>query len=192
MNWTIGRKFSAGFGAILAILGGVGWMTVHAMRSSAAQMDGIAQGYLPEIRLATAFESEILNARIFFIYHVTIQKSGALASGWEHFEKARGLMPKLADHVAGSPELQPLRKTTTELAASFATYETALRQILETVKNHRNRGPAFDAMLKEWARLGGIMVKTAGELRTVSDAGAVAPPSAASLPGWGAFWEAFF
>jgi len=43
-------------------------------------MSELAQAQLPELALATAFERDMLNARIFFIYHVTIQKPGALAS----------------------------------------------------------------------------------------------------------------
>jgi ABC-type transporter Mla subunit MlaD len=165
MHWTIGRKLSAGFAGIILTLAALGALAVITMRSSAKAMTGIAREYLPEMKLASAFESEILNARIFFIYHVTIQKPGALSAGWEHFEKARALMPNLTAQAAGSPELEKLRQPTADLAADFATYERSLREILETVKSHRNKGPAFDAMIKEWARLGGKMVNAAAELR---------------------------
>ena len=147
------------------MLAALGALTVMKMRTSVKAMTGIAREYLPEMKLASAFESEILNARIFFIYHVTIQKPGALSAGWEHFEKARALMPRLAAQAAGSPELEQLRQPTADLASDFVIYERSLREILETVKNHRNQGPAFDALIKEWARLGGKMVNTAAELR---------------------------
>jgi methyl-accepting chemotaxis protein len=168
VHWTIGKKLAAGFAAIILILSTVGILSAVAMRRSSEAMDGIAHQHFPEMRLATAFESEILNARIFFIYHVTIQKPGALNAGWEHFRKARELMPQLTAQAKTSPELESLRKPTAGLAADLDAYEVSLNAILETVKNHRNKGPAFDAMIKEWAGLGGKLVTAAADLNRVS------------------------
>jgi methyl-accepting chemotaxis protein len=163
-NWTIGKRFAAAFAAIILILGAAGMFSALMMRRSSASMTQFAREYLPELRLATAFEREILNARIFFIYHVTIQKPGALNSGWEHFRKARVLMPQLTAQVAASPHLDGLRSQTAELASDLDTYEVSLNKILETVKNRQNEGPAFAALITEWARLGGKLVTSAGNL----------------------------
>ncbi len=167
-KWTIGKKLAAAFAAIIIALGSAGAISGVVMQHGSHAMTGISHEYLPEMRLATAFESEILNARIFFIYHVTIQKPGALNSGWDHFKKAQELMPQLNAQVAASPELQSLRKPTAELAGDLTAYEASLKDILEIVRTHRNRGRAFDARTKEWARLGGKLVTTAGDLRRVS------------------------
>jgi len=56
----------------------VGLVGVCAMWSASHAMSEISRQQLPAMRLATAFERETLNARISFIYHVTIQKPGAL------------------------------------------------------------------------------------------------------------------
>jgi len=167
-NWTIGKKFGAAFAAIILVLGGGGVLSTILMQRSSTAMTEIAHQFLPETRLATAFEREILTARIFFIYHVTIQKPGALDSGWEHYRKARELMPKLSQQVSASSELAGLAKQTADLAADLETYDGSLHKILETVKNHQNKGPAFTALLTEWARLGGKLVTSAADLSRLS------------------------
>ena len=167
-NWTIGKKLGAAFAGIIFGFGGAGAMSSVVMRQGSEAMTRISHHYLPEMRLATAFESEILNARIFFIYHVTIQKPGALSSGWDHFKKAQELMPQLTALAGGSSELESLRSPTAELASDLAAYEVSLNGILETVRAHRNKGPAFDAQIKEWARIGGKLVTCAGSLRSVA------------------------
>ena len=101
------------------------------MRQAAKSLSTVARADLPEVALAAAFEREILNARIHFIYHVTIQKPGALDLGWERFRKAQALMPKLGQHVAGSQELAVLRQPTDSLAKDLPQYEVILRRILD-------------------------------------------------------------
>ena len=86
------------------------------MRQVSAATSEVSKDDLPEIVPATAFEREILNARINFIYHVTIQKPGALETGWERFRNVRALMPKLSAHVSASDALRDLRQPTNELA----------------------------------------------------------------------------
>ena len=84
----------------------------------------------------SAFEREILNARIHFIYHVTIQKPGRLELGWGRFRKAQAPMPKLTATVAGSPTLASLRPPAQQLAADLDRYEVVLRRVLEAVAEH--------------------------------------------------------
>jgi methyl-accepting chemotaxis protein len=167
-HWTIGKKLALAFSGFVFLIGGVGVVSGIAMRHGSRAMHGIAHEYLPTLKLATAFESEILNARIFFIYHVTIQKPGAQSAGWEHFRKARELMPKLAAQVAASPDLEPFQKHIIQLTADLDRYDVALREILKAVDDHRNLDPAFPGMIKEWARLGGNLVNAAAELSRVS------------------------
>ncbi len=163
-SWTIGKKFLAAFVAIIGILGGSGVLSALLMRRSSANMNRVAHQYLPEMNLASTFEGEILTARIFFIYHVTIQKPGALNAGWEHFQKVRALMPKLRAQLDESPDLENLRPQTAELGRDLDAYEVALRKILDAVQKHNNKGPAFTALLTEWAGLGGKLVTSARDL----------------------------
>ncbi|HLY16173.1 MAG TPA: methyl-accepting chemotaxis protein [Bryobacteraceae bacterium] len=172
-HWSITSRLAAGFAVIVLGVSGVGGYSAWSMHRAARAMAELSQEDLPEVALAAAFEREILNARIHFIYHVTIQKPGALDLGWEHFRAARALMPNLRAHVAGGPALAGLREPTEQLAADLDRYEVVLRRILDTVASKRNRGPAFPALVAEWAGLGGGLVKTAGELNRLSSERAV-------------------
>ena len=163
-NWTVRRTITVGFAILIVAFGCVSLVGMASMMMASREMSATADEYLPEAQLAFAFEREILNARIHFIYHVTIQKPGALESGWTRFRKVRELMPQLSAHVEKSEHLAELRGPTSELARDLAAYEISLNQILATVAKGENHGDSFSAMIKEWARLGGRLVDTSGML----------------------------
>src|SRR5690606_11095443 len=108
-------------------------------------------------------ERDILNARIRFIYHVTVQKPGDLETGWKRFNNLRDLIPQLKD-ATESAQVEALRQPTNRLEADFKTYEIGLNNILEQVAAGRNTEPAFASVLEGWARMGGQLVDTASEL----------------------------
>ena len=62
----------------------------------------------PPVEEAIAFEREILNARINFIYFVTVQKPGALDAGWVRYRNAQGHFDRLVELVDQHPELSSL------------------------------------------------------------------------------------
>lgn len=148
-------------------------------------MSELQHDHLPEIALTTAFEREILNARIHFIYHVTIQKPGALEAGWQRYNNLRALMPKLIAQADASPTLRDLRAPTEELRGDLERYEVLLRQILAVVENHQNSGPAFSELVARWAAAGARLVTAAGDLnrRCVDRVSASAQHHAGSLKG---------
>jgi len=166
-HWSIRKKLMAGFAIILLAANVLCIWSAFQMRRGAATMSAIASEQLPELALATAFEREILNARINFIYHVTIQKPGTLDAGWQRFRNAQALMPRLSAQVAASAALEPLREPTRRLAGNLDQYEGLLQQILAVVADHKNSGPDFTALVAEWAASGGRLVKTAGELQSL-------------------------
>ena len=108
-RWSIGKQLTGGFGVLVLLLCCVAGIGAFYMRRASQAMSEIAVQHLPEMQLATAFEREILNARIHFIYHVTIQKPGALEAGWDRFRKARALTKippqylELRDYLMVSP-----------------------------------------------------------------------------------------
>ena len=67
-HWTIRKRLFTGFVAILLLAGCVAGLSVWSMRRSSATFSEFDTVHLPEMALATAFEREILNARIHFIY----------------------------------------------------------------------------------------------------------------------------
>ena len=170
-QWSIRKKLVAGFGVVVLTANAVAGWCAFSMWHAATTMSELAREQLPELALATAFEREILNARIFFIYHVTIQKPGALDAGWVRFRNARELMPKLSEQVAASAQLAALRSPTQRLALDLDQYEAVLTRILATVARGQNTGPGFTDLVAEWAGAGGRVVKGAAELqRLCSDA----------------------
>lgn len=67
------KRFAAAFAAVVLVLGGSAVFGAIRMRQISAAMVRSSHQYLAATRMSTAFEREILTARIFFIYHVTIQ-----------------------------------------------------------------------------------------------------------------------
>ena len=158
------KKIVAGFAAIVLLSFSIAGYYALVMRPAASAMSELAQDRLPEIALAMAFEREILNARIHFIYHVTIQKPGALDQGWQRFHNAKALMAELNDRVAAKPSLREFRAPTEELQKSLDRYEAVLARILDVVDRHENSGAAFTHLIAEWAAAGAAVVNTAGDL----------------------------
>jgi len=160
--WTIGRKISGGFLVVLLLALAVEsfalWMT------NRAATNVVSAEYLPETELATQIEREVLNARIHFIYFVTIQKEGSLDKGWERFRNAQQALPKLQDLVNRSDVFADIRPDVEQLVRDFASYQPALERIVGEVQKGQNNGPEFADRLKEWARLGGAMVDAAARL----------------------------
>src|SRR5574340_528721 len=128
------------------------------------QLKLVSAEYLPELDRASAVDRAILNARIHFIYFVTVQKEDALEKGWQRFRKAEEQLPKLQAVVASSNTLASLRPEVDQLRRDFDSYKPVLERIIAVVEQKQNQGPEFAALLNEWARLGGGMVDSAGRL----------------------------
>jgi methyl-accepting chemotaxis protein len=168
-QWTISRKIRAGILVVLMQALCVGcfglWVTVRTSRD----VQAVSNDYVPVTELAGQVERELLNARIHFIYFVTIQKPGALDKGWERFRNAQQELPKLQQLVEKSKRLADTRPQVAQLVRDFESYRPVLERIIAVVQQHRNHGPEFDALLAEWARLGGAMVDSAGRLSRAGD-----------------------
>src|SRR5579871_5485650 len=92
-------SFRQQIAAAFAVLGAISFAqttaTVTMMRRGTRIVERVPSLYMPLRDAAEEFERRILNARIHFIYYVTIQKPGEKGKGWEHFEMARQALPKL-------------------------------------------------------------------------------------------------
>ena len=111
-----------------------------------------------------AVERSLLNARIHFIYHVTVQKEGEKERGWEYFRSAEAQLPELERLVGSSKLLAPLYPQVNALRDDLVAYKSVLIQIIEAVDEHQNSGPDFTDLRNRWAALGNTMVQTAGTL----------------------------
>jgi methyl-accepting chemotaxis protein len=163
-KWTIGKKIAAGFLVVLMQALSVGVYALWMTSRTSGKLRLISSEYLPETQSAAQVERDLLNARIHFIYFVTIQKEGSLEKGWQRFHAAQQQLPKLRDVVARSEVFAPIRPDVDQLLRDFDSYEPVLERIIAVVQRHQNQGPEFNALIKEWARLGGVLVDSAGRL----------------------------
>jgi methyl-accepting chemotaxis protein len=161
---TIGTKIIAGFAVVVLQSLAVGGFTYRMMAGTAMRLNQVATQYLPLSALAVEVEREVLNARISFIYYVTVQKEGTKEKGWVRFRNARKAEEDLEKLVGQSDVLAGSRPESARLRGAFDNYQPVLQHILDVVTRGENHGPEFDALLVEWARLGGLLVDSAGRL----------------------------
>ena len=139
-------------------------LAIQTMRTVVSSEISQAQGYVPATQMATSFERDVLNARIFFIYYVTIQKPGALDKGWERFHAAADQQKQLMAMVRSRTDLLDLEPDVAKLGDDVLNYQAALAATLAMVQGGTLRGPAYDAQVKDWAARGAVMVGDAGRV----------------------------
>jgi len=110
-NWTIGRNIAAGFLVVLLQALSVGVYALWTTSRTSDKLRLVSSEYLPENALAAQIERDVLNARINFIYFVTIQKEGSLDKGWQRYNDAEQQLPKLREVVERSQALAGIRPT---------------------------------------------------------------------------------
>jgi len=166
---TIGRKIAWGFAVIILLaLGGVA-VSVIVSEVALNALAPIDSALLPAGRMAAAEESALLNARIHFIYHVTVQKEGERDRGWEFFRSAEAQLPEMERLFGQSPQLAPLTPQMEALRNGMEQYKPVLSQIIQAVDDHQNTTPEIAELRDRWAALGNKMVAAAGELSTESN-----------------------
>jgi hypothetical protein len=149
----------------MACLAGLSFYTMQKVLQSQTSH---SQSFVPAKRLAAAFERDILNARIHFIYFVTIQKTGTLDLGWGRYHKAESDLADLTALVNRQAELEPLRAPVAKLRADLDSYGPALAATLQMVQGGELKGAHYDAQVKEWAARGAVMVADAGNVQNLT------------------------
>jgi methyl-accepting chemotaxis protein len=170
-NWTIGRKIGGGMLLVLAQALCVVCLGVSITLETSHKLNVLSSSYLPVTELAGQVEREVLNARINFIYFVTVQKKGSLEKGWVRFHAAQKDLPRLQELIEHSEVFSDARPQVEQLRKDFDAYQPALERIIDVVQRNENHGPEFEAQLTEWARLGAAMVDSAGKLSHKGDEG---------------------
>ncbi|MDZ4798945.1 MAG: methyl-accepting chemotaxis protein [Bryobacteraceae bacterium] len=164
-TFTVGRQLLIFVTASLLLFGGLVAGACWVMDRAGRDASVVAGQYLPEMQLAMAFEREILNARIHFIYHVTIRKPGALESGWTRLRKAKELVPqfaKLSEHAA----LSELRSPAEQLARDMTAYELELESLLRYIDSGATEANELSRRIARWAERGAVVVKAAMDVST--------------------------
>jgi myosin heavy subunit len=133
-------------------------------RGVVALQERIMAESLPVARLAIDVERQLLNARIGFIYFVTIQKPGSLDKGWDAYRNAKRSLDELRQVASRAEALGESRQAVEQLAEALKQYDPVLRRIIGVVERGENRGEGFAALVSEWARLGSALVASAGKV----------------------------
>jgi hypothetical protein len=167
MNLSFRKKLVLGISALLIVLFIVAAINICVIWPTSNLIRDTARIHLPQMQLASNFEREILNARINFVYHITVRKPGALEAGWEHYRKAQNILEQLKQ-TASQPGQEPIREPIERLSAAVEAYNTSLTGILADVANGRNADPNFPETVKNWARLGGGVVDAGAALEQVT------------------------
>lgn len=125
------------------------------------------ESYVPATQMATDFERDLLNARIFYIYYVTIQKPGALNKGRERYQQAQKMQKDMVAFANSNEDLSSLRPAIAQLGTDLDVYGVELDASIAMVQRGVLRGDAYDAQVKDWAAKGAVMVADAGKLEVL-------------------------
>jgi methyl-accepting chemotaxis protein len=166
-DWSISRRIAFGFVLLLFGLVVLSGLSIYNMQNVVRTESMNSQMLVPADELATGFEREILNARIFFIYHVTIQKPGVLDKGWERFHNAQARQQELQTLVDQHQELGSLRPVVAKMKDDLDVYSVSLQATLAMVQSGVTHGSGYDAQVKDWAAKGAVVVGDAGTLEAL-------------------------
>ena len=166
-DWSIARRIAFGFALLLLGMVVLSSLSIYNMQNVVRTENTAAQTLIPAIASTTGFEREILNARIFFIYYVTIQKPGSLDKGWARFHNAQTRQQELQALVDQHQELSSLRPVVAKMKNDLDGYSVSLQATLSMVQSGVTHGPEYDAQVKDWASKGAAVVGDAGDLETL-------------------------
>ncbi len=150
-------------GVLLLSLVATVWSTLLTIRSADLNKRNTVE-LLPLLERAQDFEREILNARISFIYHVTINKTGSLEQGTRRFHQAREALLDLHALSKTNSRNGLLTPQLEALDSAWSAYDRRLGSILSLVQGGTRSGPAYDEAVAEWAADGGALVNAARDL----------------------------
>ena len=164
-KWSVPARIALAFsivivGATLAI-GSLELVASSSMHS----LNAAVLHYSPIARTANDLEYEIFNARIYFIYYVTIQKPGALELGQAHYANARQKLNELRSQAQSTDAVDGLQPLFLQLSSSLDKYGIELNGILKAAQDGNRSGPEFDRLVKNWAAAGAVLAQTAAQLQ---------------------------
>ena len=109
-HWSIGTRITVGFGVVLiGAAVATALLFVAMSRANKGLQSGLNLATRTAVPVAVALEREILNARVHFIYFLTVQRPGALEQGWERYRNAQSLLAELVRYVETQSSLAELR-----------------------------------------------------------------------------------
>src|ERR1035437_4237335 len=166
-SWSISRRVTLCLVLLLACMFILSGLSLYNMQNVVRTENVDTQSLNPADALATDFEREILNARVNFIYYLTIQKPGAIEAGLSRLHKAEARQKDLMSLVDAHQELSAMRPTVTKLKSDLDAYEVGLQASVAMIQKGVTSGPEYDAQVNDWAGKGAVMVADASVVETL-------------------------
>jgi methyl-accepting chemotaxis protein len=167
-KWSISARIALAFSiVIVGATVAISLVELVALSSTRNLKDAV-QHYSPIAQTADEFEREILNARINFIYYVTIQKPGSLDLGNQRYANARQKIAQLRSQSESDGNSDGLQPLVVQLSSALDKYDIELNGILKAVQGGLRNGPEYDLKVKNWATAGATLVQTTAQIQDVA------------------------
>lgn len=166
-SWSISRRVTFCLALLLGCMFILAGLSLYNMQNVVRTENVDTQSLNPADVLATDFEREILNARVNFIYYLTIQKPGAIEAGLARLHKAEARQKELLALVDAHAELSAIRPTVSKLKDDMDAYQVGLQASIAMIDKGIKSGPEYDAQVKDWAGRGAVMVADASTVETL-------------------------
>ena len=167
-HWTIGRKIAVGFLMVLIQALSVGLYALWMTAQTSGQLKLVSSEYLPELQLAAQIERDFLNARLNYVYFLTIQKKGSLDQAQQYFLSAQQQLEGFKEVVDASLNFVSIQPDAAKLEQDLATYQSEVGWLVESVEKNRSNTPEYTSRL---AAIGLLGVQIAGTATQLSDKG---------------------
>ena len=167
-HWTIGRKIAVGFLVVLIQALSVGLYALWMTAQTSGQLKLVSSEYLPELQLAAQIERDFLNARLNYVYFLTIRKKGSLDQAQQYFLSAQQQLEGFKEVVDASLNFVSIQPDAAKLEQDLATYQSEVGWLVESVEKNRSNTPEYTSRL---AAIGLLGVQITGTATQLSDKG---------------------
>ncbi|MEO8657585.1 MAG: methyl-accepting chemotaxis protein [Bryobacteraceae bacterium] len=160
---TITRQVTLLAGLLIVTIAAGSLFSVRSLLLLERRSEEVMKADIPLLTLAQEAERELLTARVYLAYHVTIQRAGTRDQGLAHYRLANEAVVRLAELVGREAELSGLNAKTRETIGNLAEYDRLLQAVLVMIEAKQTNSPVYAAKIAEVALMGNQMVATAAE-----------------------------
>jgi methyl-accepting chemotaxis protein len=150
--WTIGKRITSGFAALLAIAAALGLLAVVGMRSTRTQVDQLRQEGVPQVTLANQIERDALLTMYQMRVYGETEDETYLQNGRQQLSEMKGHVAEARLLGAGRAGLAGLTEAAEKLELSMQSYNQLVEQTVErthAIGNNRAQLAASAQMFDE-------------------------------------------
>lgn len=163
-NWSLGRRLAGVFAVIALIVLPVALTGMYMLNATSNSLEIVMTNQMPVLNLATEFERELLNARPYFIYFLTVQSPGSLDQGTRHYQAAGEKLDAIEAMSRNLNMSERQQRLVSEMRRAYTDYGNCMEKVASMVARQQKETPEFTSASSEWIRLGGVIVEAAGKL----------------------------